>query len=73
MNDDGTFRSAEIWKGTLSRQRDYTRQTIIPYCAFGGRTSHTWLVLKYLLGYPEVQHYAGGWVEWSKQPDAIIA
>ena len=30
----------------------------------GERSSHTWFVLKYLLGYPEVRNYDGSWTEW---------
>ncbi len=30
----------------------------------GERSSHTWFVLKYLLGYPNVRNYDGSWTEW---------
>ena len=36
----------------------------IAYCRIGERSSHTWFVLKYLLGYPEVRNYDGSWTEW---------
>ena len=36
----------------------------IAYCRIGERSSHTWFVLKYLLGYPEVRNYDGFWTEW---------
>ena len=34
------------------------------YCRIGERWSHTWFVLKYLLGYPGVRNYDGSWTEW---------
>ena len=37
---------------------------IIAYCRIGERSSHTWFVLKYLLGYPNVRNYDGSWTEW---------
>ena len=37
---------------------------IIAYCRIGERSSHTWFVLKYLLGFPDVKNYDGSWTEW---------
>jgi thiosulfate/3-mercaptopyruvate sulfurtransferase len=37
---------------------------IISYCRIGERSSHTWFVLKYLLGYPNVKNYDGSWTKW---------
>jgi thiosulfate/3-mercaptopyruvate sulfurtransferase len=37
---------------------------VIAYCRIGERSSHTWFVLKYLLGYPNVKNYDGSWTEW---------
>ena len=37
---------------------------IIAYCRIGERSSHTWFVLTYLLGYPHVRNYDGSWTEW---------
>ena len=39
-------------------------KSIIAYCRIGERSSHTWFVLKYLLGYPDVRNYDGSWTEW---------
>jgi thiosulfate/3-mercaptopyruvate sulfurtransferase len=50
--------------------RDYSNKGITPdkevitYCRIGERSSHTWFVLKYLLGYPNVRNYDGSWTEW---------
>jgi thiosulfate/3-mercaptopyruvate sulfurtransferase len=40
------------------------RQTVITYCRIGERSSHTWFVLKYLLGFETVKNYDGSWTEW---------
>ena len=37
---------------------------VIAYCRIGERSSHTWFVLSYLLGLPEVRNYDGSWTEW---------
>ncbi|MEO1466235.1 MAG: sulfurtransferase, partial [Cyanobacteria bacterium J06633_1] len=59
-NEDGTFKSAErlqeIYGDLIAANRE-----IIPYCAVGGRSGHTWYVLKYLLGYDRVRNYDGSW------------
>ena len=71
-NENGTFKSAEelekIYGDFVSAE-----QLIIPYCAVGGRSGHTWFILKYLLGCDRVQNYDGSWNEWSRLPDAPIA
>ncbi|HXW12326.1 MAG TPA: rhodanese-like domain-containing protein [Nitrososphaeraceae archaeon] len=54
----------------LNSSNSYTNPTalqkieIITYCRIGERSSHTWFVLKYLLGYPDVKNYDGSWTEW---------
>jgi thiosulfate/3-mercaptopyruvate sulfurtransferase len=40
------------------------RDEIIAYCRIGERSSHTWFVLTYLLGYDNVRNYDGSWTEW---------
>ncbi|HEX5540189.1 MAG TPA: rhodanese-like domain-containing protein, partial [Micromonospora sp.] len=37
---------------------------IVAYCRIGERSSHTWFVLRHLLGYPQVRNYDGSWTEW---------
>ena len=39
-------------------------KNVIAYCRIGERSSHTWFVLTYLLGYPNVRNYDGSWTEW---------
>ena len=64
VNEDGTFKSqAEL--EALYRAEGITRdKSIIAYCRIGERSSHTWFVLKELLGYPKVVNYDGSWTEW---------
>ena len=45
-------------------QRLKTDDNVIAYCRIGERSSHTWFVLTYLLGYPHVRNYDGSWTEW---------
>lgn len=67
---DSTFRPADelemIYRGY---QPD---QEMIAYCRIGERSSHTWFVLKYLLGYPKVKNYDGSWTEWGNLVGAPI-
>ncbi len=64
-NPDGTFKDAaslrEIYSQDLGLNPD---DDIIAYCRIGERSSHTWFVLKYLLGYEKVRNYDGSWTEW---------
>ena len=63
--DDGTFKSYDelknIYEGENHLQPD---DQIIAYCRIGERSSHTWFVLKYLLGFQNVRNYDGSWTEW---------
>jgi len=45
---------------------------VIAYCRIGERSSHTWFVLKYLLGYSNVRNYDGSWTEWGNLVGAPI-
>ncbi len=64
-NPDGTFKTAEelkaIYEGTHGLKQE---DDIIAYCRIGERSSHTWFVLKFLLGYTNVRNYDGSWTEW---------
>ena len=66
VNDDGTFKSEaeleQIYLNEAGLKRD--GDTIIAYCRIGERSSHTWFVLKYLLGFDNVKNYDGSWTEW---------
>jgi len=45
---------------------------VIAYCRIGERSSHSWFVLKYLLGYDKVKNYDGSWTEWGNLIGAPI-
>ena len=65
INDaDGTFKSVEELKKTYETKGITPDKDVICYCRIGERSSHTWFVLKYLLGYPQVRNYDGSWTEW---------
>jgi thiosulfate/3-mercaptopyruvate sulfurtransferase len=71
-NDDGTFKSADELKKLYSDAGvDFSRPTIA-YCRIGERSSHTWFVLKYLLGVSNVKNYDGSWTEWGNLVGAPI-
>jgi len=62
---DGTFKSADelrkIYEGEMGLR---PADDVVAYCRIGERSSHTWFVLTYLLGYPKVRNYDGSWTEW---------
>ena len=72
-NEDGTFKSADeltaIYKEGAGLDPN---QDIIAYCRIGERSSHTWFVLKYLLGYESVKNYDGSGTEWGNLVKAPI-
>jgi thiosulfate/3-mercaptopyruvate sulfurtransferase len=64
VQEDGTFKSAVELKELYQSQGIVPDKDIIAYCRIGERSSHTWFVLTYLLGYPSVRNYDGSWTEW---------
>lgn len=63
--EDGTFKSAaDLRKIYVDEHRVRPEDDIIAYCRIGERSSHTWFVLTYLLGFPRVRNYDGSWTEW---------
>jgi thiosulfate/3-mercaptopyruvate sulfurtransferase len=63
-NEDGTFKSYEELSQLYEGAGVAREKPVIAYCRIGERSSHTWFVLKYLLGYPDVKNYDGSWTEW---------
>ncbi len=61
--EDGTFKSADELKQLYGSQGITTDKDIVAYCRIGERSSHTWFVLQYLLGYPRDRNYDGPWTE----------
>ncbi|WP_414570840.1 sulfurtransferase [Nostoc sp. CCY 9925] len=72
LNEDGTFKSVEELQTLYSSKNITSDKEVITYCAVGGRSAHTWFVLKYLLGYSKVRNYDGSWNEWSRIPNIAI-
>jgi thiosulfate/3-mercaptopyruvate sulfurtransferase len=71
--DDGSFKSAEeLAQIYRSEQHLDPSREVIAYCRIGERSSHTWFVLKYLLGFPNVRNYDGSWTEWGNLVNAPI-
>ncbi len=65
VNDaDGTFKTYEELKQNYVPKGVTPDKDVICYCRIGERSSHSWFVLKYLLGYPQVRNYDGSWTEW---------
>ena len=65
VNDaDGTFKPVDELKQNYEPKGVTPDKDVICYCRIGERSSHSWFVLKYLLGYPKVRNYDGSWTEW---------
>jgi thiosulfate/3-mercaptopyruvate sulfurtransferase len=71
-NEDGTFKSADALKQLYQGKGVSGADEVIAYCRIGERSSHTWFVLKYLLGYDNVKNYDGSWTEWGNLVGAPI-
>ncbi|ACO46930.1 sulfurtransferase [Deinococcus deserti] len=63
-NEDGTFKSAEELKALYEGEGVTADKDVIAYCRIAERSSHSWFVLRELLGYPKVRNYDGSWTEW---------
>ncbi len=64
VNEDGSFKSADDLAQIYGSRGITGEKDIIAYCRIGERSSHTWFVLKELLGYANVTNYDGSWTEW---------
>ena len=72
VREDGTFKSADELKELYGSKGVTPDKQVIAYCRIGERSSHTWFVLEYLLGYPDVRNYDGSWTEWGSLIGAPI-
>lgn len=70
--EDSTFKPAEELRELYQSHNVTPDEEVIAYCRIGERSSLTWFVLKYLLGYPEVKNYDGSWTEWGNLVGAPI-
>ena len=71
-NDDGTFKSYDELKALYAAEGIDGTRPIVAYCRIGERSSHSWFVLKYLLGYQNVTNYDGSWTEWGNLVGAPV-
>jgi thiosulfate/3-mercaptopyruvate sulfurtransferase len=71
-NEDGTFKSADELRKVYGAAGVDASKNIIAYCRIGERSSHTWFVLKYLLGFDNVTNYDGSWTEWGNLVGADV-
>jgi thiosulfate/3-mercaptopyruvate sulfurtransferase len=72
--EDGTFKPhAALVELYLEGQGIKASDDVITYCRIGERSSHTWFVLKYLLGVDSVRNYDGSWTEWGSAVRVPIA
>ena len=72
VNEDGTFKSADQLTALYEGKGIRPDKPVVAYCRIGERSSHTWFVLKYLLGFPNVRNYDGSWTEWGNLIEAPI-
>jgi thiosulfate/3-mercaptopyruvate sulfurtransferase len=71
-NEDGTFRSSDELRRIYASEGIDGSKPVVAYCRIGERSSHTWFVLKYLLGFPNVSNYDGSWTEWGNLVGAPV-
>ncbi|MEX2381677.1 MAG: sulfurtransferase [Opitutales bacterium] len=73
IQEDSTFKPVEELKKIYAEECHLKPdESIITYCRIGERSSHTWFVLTYLLGYRNVRNYDGSWTEWGNRVGAPI-
>ena len=71
-NEDGTFKTMDELRHLYGGVGVTADRPVIAYCRIGERSSHTWFVLKYLLGFKDVKNYDGSWTEWGNLVGAPV-
>lgn len=71
-DEDGTFKSRDELAAVYGDRGISGERPIITYCRIGERSSHSWFVLKYLLGYDDIKNYDGSWTEWGNLVGANV-
>ena len=64
VEEDGTFKPVDALRDLYAGEGVTADRDVVAYCRIAERSSHSWFVLKYLLGYPKVRNYDGSWTEW---------
>ena len=64
VNEDGTFKTADELKDLYAAEGITSDKEVVTYCRIGERSSHSWFVLKELLGFENVRNYDGSWTEY---------
>jgi thiosulfate/3-mercaptopyruvate sulfurtransferase len=72
VNEDGTFKTYDELKALYGGEGVDGSKPVVAYCRIGERSSHSWFVLKYLLGFDKVTNYDGSWTEWGNLVGAPI-
>jgi thiosulfate/3-mercaptopyruvate sulfurtransferase len=72
VKEDGTFKSVDDLKNLYQPKGVTPDKEVIAYCRIGERSSHTWFVLKHLLGYQNVRNYDGSWTEYGSMIDVPV-
>ncbi len=70
--EDGTFKSKPDLQALYGAKGISDQSDVVAYCRIGERSSHTWFVLKYVIGLPNVRNYDGSWTEWGNLVGAPI-
>jgi thiosulfate/3-mercaptopyruvate sulfurtransferase len=74
IQEDETFRTLAELEEIYFKNTGFDRESdFIAYCRIGERSSHSWFVLKYLLGVKNVKNYDGSWTEWGNLVGVPIA
>ncbi len=72
VREDGTFKDADALRALYEPKGVTPDKDVIAYCRIGERSSHSWFVLRELLGYPSVRNYDGSWTEWGSMVNMPI-
>ncbi len=72
-NEDGTFKSDDELRALYAGAGLDGAKPTIAYCRIGERSSHTWFVLRELLGHGDVKNYDGSWTEYGSLVGVPVA
>jgi thiosulfate/3-mercaptopyruvate sulfurtransferase len=72
VKEDGTFKDLDDLRALYAGKGVTPDKDVIAYCRIGERSSHTWFVLKHLLGFQNVRNYDGSWTEWGSMVDVPV-